>query len=191
MFEFRSIDVVGGTLAVGLSGPAPSSARATVIAAHGITASSVSWTAVARALPDDISLVAVDLRGRGASAGLPAPFGMRAHAEDLLRVVEAFSLDVVVAAGHSMGGYVVAMLAASHPSRVRSLVLVDGGFPLSAPEGLGPDQVVEAVVGPAVSRLSMTFASRDEYHQFWHRHPALETPLRNPRRSTAHWQCRR
>jgi pimeloyl-ACP methyl ester carboxylesterase len=176
MFEFRSIDVVGGTLAVGLSDPAPSSARATVIAAHGITASSVSWTAVARALPDDISLVAVDLRGRGASAGLPAPFGMRAHGEDLLRVVEAFSLDDVVAAGHSMGGYVVSMLAVSHPSRVRSLVLVDGGFPLAAPEGLGPDQIVEAVVGPAVSRLSMTFVSRDDYHQFWHRHPALAQP---------------
>ena len=68
MFEMRSIDVDGGTLIVGLSGPAPTRARATVVAAHGITASLMSWKAVARALPDDIALVAVDLRGRGASA---------------------------------------------------------------------------------------------------------------------------
>ena len=173
MFEFRSIDVIGGTLTVGLHGPTPSRSRATVIAAHGITASALSWSAVARALPDDISFLAVDLRGRGASARLPEPFGMRAHCADLLRVIEAFSLDAVVAAGHSMGGYVVSMLAAQHPSRVRALVLVDGGFPLAAPPGLRPDQIVEAVVGPAVSRLSMTFASRDEYLDFWHRHPAL------------------
>ena len=173
IFELRSIDVDGGALTVGLSGPAPSRARATVIAAHGITASLMSWRAVARALPDDISLVAVDLRGRGASASLPPPFGMRAHCADLLKVIEALSLGEVVAAGHSMGGYVASMFAALHPALVRSLVLIDGGFPLTAPVGLRPDQVVEAVVGPAVSRLSMTFASRDDYYAFWRAHPAL------------------
>jgi pimeloyl-ACP methyl ester carboxylesterase len=173
LFRLRSIDVEGGTLTVGLSGPDPSRARATVVAAHGITASLVSWNAVARALPDDIALAAVDLRGRGASAPLPPPFGMRAHSEDLLRVIDALSLDAVVAAGHSMGGYVTSMLAATHPTRVRSLVLIDGGFPLPAPVGLPPEQIVEAVVGPAVSRLSMTFASREEYHDFWRRHPAF------------------
>ena len=173
MFEMRSVDVDGGTLTVGLSGPAPTSARATVVAAHGITASLMSWNAVARALPDDISLVAVDLRGRGGSAALPPPFGMRAHCADLLKVIEALSLGGVVAAGHSMGGYVTSMFAALHPARVRSLVLIDGGFPLAAPVGLPPEQVVEAVVGPAVSRLSMTFASRDDYYAFWRQHPAL------------------
>ena len=173
MFEMRSVEVDGGTLTVGLSGPAPTSARATVVAAHGITASLMSWTAVARALPDDISLVAVDLRGRGGSAALPPPFGMRAHCADLLKVIEALSLGAVVAAGHSMGGYVTSMFAALHPARVRSLVLIDGGFPLAAPVGLRPDQIVEAVVGPAVSRLSMTFASRDDYYAFWRQHPAL------------------
>jgi pimeloyl-ACP methyl ester carboxylesterase len=133
----------------------------------------MSWKAVARALPDDISLVAVDLRGRGGSASLPPPFGMRAHCADLLEVIETLSLGEVVAAGHSMGGYVTSMFAAAHPTRVRSLVLIDGGFPLTAPVGLPPDQVVEAVVGPAVSRLSMTFAGRDDYLAFWRRHPAL------------------
>ena len=176
MFELRSVDVEGGPLTIGMSGPAPSDARATVIAAHGITASLVSWNAVARALPEDISLVAVDLRGRGASASLPPPFGMGAHCADLLRVIDALRLDVVVAAGHSMGGYVASLFAVTHPTRVRSLVLIDGGFPLPMPAGLRPEQVVEAVVGPAVSRLSMTFASRNDYHDFWRVHPALAVP---------------
>ena len=176
MFELRSIAVDGGMLTVGLSGPEPARAATTVIAVHGITASLVSWSAVARALPADVSLVAVDLRGRGGSASLPGPFGMRAHCTDLLRVLDALSVDEVVAAGHSMGGYVVAALAASSPSRVRSLVLIDGGFPLAAPPGLRPAEIVEAVVGPAVSRLSMTFATRDAYHDFWRAHPALARP---------------
>lgn len=173
MFELQSIDVDGGRLCVGVSGPEPARARATVVAAHGITASHVSWAAVARAIPGDLSFVAVDLRGRGASASLPAPFGMRAHCADLLRVLDALGVDSAVAAGHSMGGYVASMLAADHPERVRSLVLVDGGFPLPVPAGVAPDDLVAAVVGPAVARLSMTFASRDEYLEFWRRHPAF------------------
>ena len=176
MFELRSIEVDGGTLTVGLSGPAPSDARATVIASHGSTASLVAWNAVARALPGDMSIVAVDLRGRGASASLPPPFGMRAHCADLLRVIDALRVDAVVAAGHSMGGYVASLFAVSNPTRVRSLVLVDGGFPVPMPAGVPPEQLVEAVVGPAVSRLSMTFASRNDYYDFWRMHPALAGP---------------
>jgi pimeloyl-ACP methyl ester carboxylesterase len=176
VFERTTVDVDGGRLTVGLCGADRSSARAVVLAVHGITASLVSWAAIARALPADLALVAVDLRGRGGSGPLPGPFGMRAHATDMIRVLDALAVDSVVAAGHSMGGYVTSMLAAEHPDRVQSLVLVDGGFPLTPPPGLPPEQVVAAVVGPAVSRLSMTFASREAYHDFWRPHPAFARP---------------
>jgi pimeloyl-ACP methyl ester carboxylesterase len=176
VFDRRTIDVDGGRLTIGIRGPEPARARAVVLAVHGITASLVSWTAVARALADDLAIVAVDLRGRGASGSLPGPFGMRAHGADMVRVLDALEIDAVVAAGHSMGGYVTSFLAAEHPDRVRSLVLVDGGFPLAPPPGVPPEQVVAAVVGPAVSRLSMTFADRAQYHDFWRRHPAFARP---------------
>jgi pimeloyl-ACP methyl ester carboxylesterase len=176
VFDRRTIDVDGGRLTIGMRGPDPARARAVVLAVHGITASLVSWTAVARALADDLAIVAVDLRGRGASGSLPGPFGMRAHAADMARVLDALEIDAVVAAGHSMGGYVTSVLAAEHPDRVRSLVLVDGGFPLTAPPGVPAEQVVAAVVGPAVSRLSMTFADRAQYHDFWRGHPAFARP---------------
>jgi pimeloyl-ACP methyl ester carboxylesterase len=128
---------------------------------------------VARALPPDVAFVALDLRGRGASASLPAPFGMRSHCADVVRVLDALGVESVVAAGHSMGGYVTARLAADHPARVQSLVLIDGGFPLAVPPGIAPSDLVAAVVGPAVARLSMTFTSRAEYLDFWRRHPAF------------------
>jgi len=69
-----------------------------------------------------------------------------------------------------MGGFIAAVLAHRHPSRVGRLVLVDGG----APFGLPPDTDAEAVLGPAVQRLDMRFASPEENRDFWRRHPAFK-----------------
>ena len=46
------------------------------VAVHGITASGMSWQAVARHMPSDWTLVAPDLRGRGHSRDLPGPYGL-------------------------------------------------------------------------------------------------------------------
>ncbi|MEX1280433.1 MAG: alpha/beta hydrolase, partial [Acidimicrobiia bacterium] len=139
---------------------------------HGITASSYSMAAVADLLAPDLCFVAVDLRGRGDSADLPGPFGMAAHGDDVLAVADAMGVDHFVAAGHSMGAYVVTNLAA-RSDRVAAAVLWDGGFPLPSPEGLDPDEVIEVVVGPAIARLSMTFPTEDAYFDFWRAHPAF------------------
>jgi hypothetical protein len=56
---------------------------------------------------------------------------------------------------------------------VAGVVLLDGGVPLPLPADEDPDTVLEKVVGPAIARLHMTFASRDEYVAQWRRHPAL------------------
>lgn len=140
------------------------------LAIHGITASHLSWAKVAPRVP---CLVAVDLRGRGASAELPGPWGMRQHAEDMVRVLDAAGVDRAVVAGHSMGGFVAVVLAHRFPDRVARLVLVDGGLPLPVPPGVPQENLLEALIGPAVQRLSMTFASREAYHDFWRQHPAL------------------
>ena len=95
-------------------GEAPDEAEP-VLAIHGITANSRSWLAVARALDGRASLLAPDLRGRGASNGLPAPYGMEAYARDMLAVLDHFGLEHTVLAGHSLGAYAVARFAADHP----------------------------------------------------------------------------
>lgn len=168
-----SVPVPGGHLRAIHWGPSTADARATVIAVHGITANSRSMTGLAEHVGPDVCLVAPDLRGRGESADLPGPYGMATHGEDLLALADQLGADRFVAAGHSMGAYVVTNLAA-RSARVSAAVLWDGGFPLPAPEGLDPDAVIEAVVGPAVARLSMTFESFDAYLDFWRAHPAFE-----------------
>ena len=163
------VPVAGGSLHVGRWGEGDK----VVVAAHGITGNHRSWQGVARALGPDISVVAPDLRGRGLSAKLPGPFGMRAHADDLIAVLDHLALDRAVLVGHSMGGYVATVAATTDPTRWSSVVLVDGGVALSLPRGVEPADMLAGVLGPALARLEMSFVDRAAYHDFWRAHPAL------------------
>jgi pimeloyl-ACP methyl ester carboxylesterase len=172
------IPVAGGTLTVARSGPPVQQAEAVVLAVHGISASHLAWASVARELSATTSacLLAPDLRGRGLSARLPGPYGMAAHVADLVAVLDRLAVDRVVLAGHSMGAYIAARLAAEHPDRVASLVLVDGGLAIPVPADRDPDELVQAVVGPALARLGVTFAAAEDYLELWRRHPAFAGP---------------
>lgn len=166
------VPVSGGSLHVGRWGEGDR----VVVAAHGITGNHRSWQGVARALGPNVSLVAPDLRGRGLSAKLPGPFGMRAHADDLVAVLDQLGRERAVLVGHSMGAYVATTAATTHASRWSHVVLVDGGVALPLPSGVEPSAMLAGVLGPALARLEMTFASRDAYHDFWREHPALVEP---------------
>jgi pimeloyl-ACP methyl ester carboxylesterase len=143
------------------------------VAVHGITASAMEWPPVARQLSDAWTLVAPDLRGRGAAAELPGPYGLHRHAEDVCAVARETGSGVVLV-GHSMGAYVALLAAAAEPDLFRKLVLVDGGLPFPPlPEGVDVDDVLRATLGPAIERLSTTFASEQAYLDFFRAHPAL------------------
>ena len=142
------------------------------VAVHGITASGMSWQAVARHMPPDWTLAAPDLRGRGHSSDLPGPYGLDRHARDVAAVLRHFGGRPVLA-GHSMGAYVALLTRDAHPELVRRLVLVDGGLPLSLPEGIDPDAALDATLGPAIARLRQTYPDTEAYLDFWRAHPAL------------------
>jgi len=128
---------------------------------------------VADRLPD-VRIVAPDLRGRGRSAGLPGPYGMAGHADDIVAVLDGLGIPTATVVGHSMGGFVAVALHHRHPTRVAALVLVDGGLPLPpGPPGLTDDERSTALLGPARARLSMTFADRESHREFFRAHPAF------------------
>jgi pimeloyl-ACP methyl ester carboxylesterase len=165
------VPVGGGKLHVARAGPPPEAAAAVVLAAHGVTASLMTWCSLARQLPDDVCLLAPDLRGRGRSAAHPGPYGIAEHAADLVAVLDAAGVASAVLLGHSMGAYVVARLAAEHPERAEGLVLLDAGLPLAAAEDL--ERQLEAAVGNVILRLSITFPSVARYIEGWRAHPAF------------------
>lgn len=171
----RDIAVEGGPLRVAVWEPEIPATR-TILAIHGITASSRAWLDLAEALPE-VRIVAPDLRGRGRSNRLPPPYGLRRHAEDLLRVLDALGLATVPVVAHSMGAFVAVLLADAAPQRVESLMLVDGGFPLVLPEGTSVEDGPRKLLGPAFDRLGMIFPTRESYREFWRGHPAFSSPL--------------
>jgi pimeloyl-ACP methyl ester carboxylesterase len=164
------VPVTGGSMRALRWGDGPR----VVVGLHGISATAMSFLPVARHLGPDVSLVAPDLRGRGRSGALPAPYGLPQHAHDVVALLDHLGLDAAVVVGESMGAYVAVVLAGLHPERVERLVLVDGGlpFPDPAPEpsepaaGPGPDL--------ALARLQQTFPTRAAYFDHWRAHPALQ-----------------
>ncbi len=165
------VPVAGGDLRVAVwDAPDPDAPTALLI--HGITASHKSWATVARRLPG-VRLIAPDLRGRGRSSRLGGGEGMSGHARDMAAVLDHFGVDSTLVVGHSMGGFVSVVFAHQFPERVDQLVLVDGGVPLRVPKDLSADQVIDALLGPAASRLAMRFPDVDAYATFWRAHPAF------------------
>lgn len=124
-------------------------------------------------LPPDLGIIAMDVRGRGRSAGAPPPFDLTTVADDIARALDHFEVDRATVAGYSMGGWVAVLFGVDHPDRVDRLVLVDGGFPIPSPEDSTPDQIIEALVGATLRRLEMEFTDRETFFAYWRGHPAL------------------
>lgn len=146
-----------------------------VLAIHGITSSSRSWLAVARALGDAAALVAVDLRGRGRGSELPGPYGIDAHVHDMVAVLDQLGIERGVVAGHSLGAYIACALALARPERVSELVLVDGGLTIPVSVDVDPEQFVERFLAAVLARLDMTFPDRAAYRAWWRAHPAFSS----------------
>jgi lipase len=168
---YFDVPVAGGELHVAQAGPPVEEAACVALAAHGVTASLMTWRTLARRLGDSVCLLAPDLRGRGRSATLPGPYGIAAHVADLVAVLDYVGTASAVLVGHSMGAYVAALLAAEHPDRAASLILLDAGVPFGRPDR--PDEMIDSAVASTVLRLKITFPSTEEYVEAWRAHPAF------------------
>ncbi len=130
-------------------------AVAPALLVHGVNGSISSWATVIATVAGRRPLVAVDLRGRGASS-TEGPWGVGAHADDLVAVaaavVDADGTDPLTLVGHSFGAHVAACAAARSPELVGDLLLVDGGPPRSIPDD-GPDAVIDGALANIIPGL--------------------------------------
>jgi len=157
--------VLGGDLAVFQYGDGSGQP---VLLVHGVTSSNRAFQLFADALiARGKAPFAVDLRGRGDSNTLPAPFGMKQHAQDMAAVIDHFGWNKPDVIGHSMGGFVAAALVGLYPEKVGNVVFADGGIPLPMPPGMTVEQVMPFVLGPAMTRLAMEFESKEAYRNYW------------------------
>jgi pimeloyl-ACP methyl ester carboxylesterase len=107
-----------GALAYEESGAGPP-----VVLVHGLSGSTRWWERNVPALARQFHVYVVDLAGFGKSRG--QPFVLAEGARALTRWMDALGIGRASFVGHSMGGHIVADLAADFPERVERLVLVD------------------------------------------------------------------
>ena len=103
---------------------------AAVLLLHGHPQTSATWHAVAPALAEHRSVVAMDLRGYGASAKPPsgrdhAVYSKRAMAGDAVAVMRALGHDRFALVGHDRGGRVAHRLALDHSHAVERIAVLD------------------------------------------------------------------
>ncbi|HRW18703.1 MAG TPA: alpha/beta fold hydrolase [Dermatophilaceae bacterium] len=178
----EQIPVSGGELSVARLSTAVSPTAPPVLALHGITGNALAWLPLAQLLTGRLTLWAPDLRGRAASRHTLPSHGLTSHADDVVATMDHLGIDRAVLVGHSMGASVGTLVAARHPERVAGLLMVDGGLTSPLPAGTDVDAFQRLVLGPAIERLSMTFAGLAEYLAWWSIHPGLGPSLLGPYR---------
>jgi len=98
-----------------------------LVVAHGFSfAGGLYVQSLSRLASMGFRVLAVDLAGHGATEGLGAGgWGLPAYRRFLAQVLDELGVGRAVICGHSLGGRLVAELAAAEPERAMALILVD------------------------------------------------------------------
>ena len=126
----RRVDLGDVRLHVELRGAGPE-----LLLLHGFTGDGTTWQEVAEDLARDHRVLTLDLLGHGRSDAPadPGRYAMERCVADLCRVLDALAIRRVDVIGYSMGGRVGLGLAARHPERVRSAVLLGASAGIADP----------------------------------------------------------
>jgi pimeloyl-ACP methyl ester carboxylesterase len=95
-----------------------------VILVHGSPGSSEIFAKLTRILAPHFRVIAPDLPGFGYSTHAISDYSFRAHAEYLVRLLDALHLRKAQLVGFSMGGGVVLSMSDLAPERVASIVML-------------------------------------------------------------------
>jgi pyruvate dehydrogenase E2 component (dihydrolipoamide acetyltransferase) len=125
-----TVDVGGRTIAYATLGAAHNGDP--IVLVHGYGGDKNSWLFVQEPLAANAVVHAIDLPGHGASGKDVGDGSLSTLAGAVLGFLDALDIRRAHLVGHSLGGAVVAAVAATAPDRVRSLTLV-------APAGFGAD----------------------------------------------------
>ena len=98
---------------------------------HGLTASGADWQIFGTGLGRRFRVIAPDARGHGAT-DWTEHYSIESMRDDVVDLMDGLGVLAAAVIGHSMGAVVAYLLAATHPDRVRALVLEDPPPPVPA-----------------------------------------------------------
>jgi pimeloyl-ACP methyl ester carboxylesterase len=133
-------DANGRTLA-GLAFGDP--AAPPLLALHGWLDNAASFAALAPRLAEHRFVVALDLRGHGASSHLPsgAWYHYVDYFDDIRATFDHFGWTRAELLGHSLGGTLASLFAALYPERVEALLTIEALGPLTVDAEQSLDQL--------------------------------------------------
>jgi pimeloyl-ACP methyl ester carboxylesterase len=102
---------------------------------HGYPLSKAMWEPQVKGLSSNSRVITLDLRGHGESEAPLWLYTMDIFADDIRALLDHLSIDQVVLAGFSMGGYITFAFYRKYRNRVKALVLADTRAQADSPEG--------------------------------------------------------
>lgn len=115
-----------------------------IVLVHGLGGDLGFWGPEIEEWSAQFRVVAIDLRGSGATPGAGRAFAIAELADDVLAVLDGAGIDRAHLVGFSTGGMVAQEFALRHPRRVNRLVLVSTGARLHRQTELFLDAVLAA-----------------------------------------------
>jgi pimeloyl-ACP methyl ester carboxylesterase len=118
-----------GTLRLHAEQSGPERAPLTVLCLHGLTRNGRDFEFLSEHLSHRYRVITADQRGRGLSARDPdsGNYQIPVYVKDMVHLLDRLDIGQAVLIGTSMGGIISMVLAATHASRVRGIVLNDIG----------------------------------------------------------------
>lgn len=97
----------------------------TILFLHGFPFNKNMWRDQLRALPEDVTGIAVDIRGHGLSTSGHGFFSIDVFAKDLRVFMEKLDVEQATLCGISMGGYIALRAYQLFPEKISGLILAD------------------------------------------------------------------
>lgn len=164
-FENRFIEAHGNRLRYIDYSPAGSTP---MLCLHGGAVNAHWFDFVAAGFTKHYHVRALDQRGHGDSAwAQPPDYSYARYAADVAEVVDKLDLRDFVLMGHSMGGLVSLIYAATYPGRVKKIIIIDSTLVAT------PDRV--AALHQVGGREGKTYATHADFVQNFRVRPAGTT----------------
>jgi 2-hydroxy-6-oxonona-2,4-dienedioate hydrolase len=104
-----------------------------LILLHGTSGHLEAFVRNLAVLPARFACHAIDMLGHGYTHSSNRPYRIAGYVDHVLAYLDACGIERAHFVGESLGGWVAARLAADHPERVRSLILVAPGGTVANP----------------------------------------------------------